>query len=153
MMQFAISGVGMSGEQEILDGDLLLRRVNVKQPNMMRRDSDTDEELGPSSAAFKPHKDGTSVYVRRILDERCVEPAGVSENPHDSIWELEAKTVRDQELEVVPDPWPPGVPDSEHARHAAHALIVGWQGLSQKQVGRKARDLARLASCVHHPEK
>ncbi|WP_406353180.1 hypothetical protein [Streptomyces sp. NBC_00658] len=143
----------MSGEQEILDGDLLLRRVNVKLPNMMRRDSLTHEELGPSSAAFKPHDNGTSVYVRSILDDHRVELTGVSENPHDSIWELEAKSVRDQELEVIPDPWPSDVPEPEHPRNAAHALIVGWRGLSQNQVSKKAGVLARQASCVYQPVK
>ncbi|WP_141689522.1 hypothetical protein [Streptomyces sp. DI166] len=142
----------MSEEQEILDGDLLWRRVNTKVPSMIRRDSVTQEELGPSSAAFKPHDDGTSVYVRRILDEHRVEPTGLSEDPHDSIWELEVKGVRDQDLDVVPDPWPPDVPEPEHPRHAAHALIVGWQGLSQNQIGKKAKELARQASCVHHPD-
>ncbi|GGO47560.1 hypothetical protein [Streptomyces lasiicapitis] len=143
----------MSEEQEIPGGDLLWRRVNIKQPCMMRYDSVTQEELGPSSAAFKPHDDGTSVYVRRILDECEVGLAEVSENSHDSIWELESKSVRDQDLDVISDAWPQDVPDPGHLRNAAHALIVGWEGLGRKQVDKKAKALARLASCVHHPEK
>ncbi|NEC47527.1 hypothetical protein G3I18_02850 [Actinospica acidiphila] len=143
----------MSEEQGIADGDYLWRWVTTENPQMMRYDSVTNEQLGPSSAAFKPHEDGTSVYVRRILDDYDVGPAGISDNPQNSVWELEAKKIREQELDVIPDAWPQGIPNPNHPRNAAHALIVGWDDLSRKQVDKKAKALARLASCVFHPPK
>ncbi|WP_416963390.1 hypothetical protein [Streptomyces sp. Agncl-13] len=141
----------MDGEQEIPDGDLLWRWVSTENPRMMRYDSVTNEVLGPSSAAFKPHDDGTSVYIRRILDECGVGPTGISDDPQNSVWELETKSIRDQELDVVPDAWPQDIPSPEHPRNAGHALIVGWEMLGRKQIDKKAQALSRAASCVYHP--
>jgi hypothetical protein len=47
-------------------------------------------------------------------------------------------------LDVRDDPWPQDIPESQHPRNAAHALIVGWAGLSKKI--ERQRALTRLPS-------
>lgn len=36
-------------------------------------------------------------------------------------------------LDVRDDPWPQDVPEPQHPRNGAHALIVGWAGLTKSQ--------------------
>jgi len=49
-------------------------------------------------------------------------------------------------LGAQPDPWPSDIPDPEHPRNAAHALIVGWEGLTKSARKERQRALASLPS-------
>jgi hypothetical protein len=54
--------------------------------------------------------------------------------------------VRSIKLGVRDDAWPPDVAQPEHPRNGAHALVIGWEGLTRGQRGRRARELTRLPS-------
>lgn len=42
--------------------------------------------------------------------------------------------------------WPTGIPDEDHPRNAAHALIKGRDGLSTSERRKRQRALAELPS-------
>ncbi|MDX2702165.1 hypothetical protein PV350_04800 [Streptomyces sp. PA03-6a] len=145
----------MAGEDDptIPDEELVLRWVPAFNPSLMVRDSDTGEVIGPSSAAFSPDTDGTSVYLDSVVQEEGLDPADVTHAETDSVWTLPVDQVRGLDLGVRRDPWPRDVGDPDHPRYAAHALITGLLEMSKKQRIRAQKGLARSASlkCVFMP--
>ncbi|MDX2762850.1 hypothetical protein [Streptomyces europaeiscabiei] len=140
-------------DSTIPNEELLLRWVPAFNPALLVRDSDTNEVIGPSSAAFAPDTDGASVYLDSLVQANSLEPPDVTHAPTDSVWTLPVGQVRELNLGVRRDPWPQDVDDPEHPRYAAHALITGLLGLSKKQRIRAQKGLARSTSlkCVFMP--
>ncbi len=138
----------LEGEPAIPDDDTLYRRLSSDKPDMVSVDRATGERR-PSSGAFKPDADGLSVFRRSKLEKAALTVKDVATQPQNVIVSVTVAEVRSIEaLDVCDDPWPKDIPDAEHPRNGAHALIVGWTG------GRKIRHrlqvrLAELAVFEH----
>ncbi len=140
-------------DSSIPDDEILLRWVPAFDPNLLARDSDTGEVLGPTSGAFSPDTDGASVYIDSLMQTEGLESRDIRHAETDSVWALRVAEVRELALGVRRDPWPTDVDDPEHPRYAAHALITGLLGVSKKSRIRAQRGLARATSltCVFLP--
>lgn len=125
--------------------DELLRRLSDDSPNMIAVDAVSGARR-PSSGAFKPDSDGVSVYRHSVLAAGGCTPADVVVRPTNLVVGLSVADVRAVGLGARNDAWPPGVPDPTHPRHAAHALIVGWDGLGTSERRRKQRKLCEAPS-------
>ena len=116
--------------------EVLYRRVSFEHGEWVLRDPISGERVRPVSGGFEPDTDGVSVFRRDLLRklEPPLGPADVALRPDDIVVGFTVADVRQLRLGVKDDPWPKNVPDPDHPRYAAHALIVGWEGL-----GRQAR--------------
>jgi hypothetical protein len=125
----------------------LYRRLSRENPDQYAVDTATGQRW-PTSAAFKPkpREDGLSVYRRSKLAEAGLDASAVATAPGHVVFGVSAGDVRSIKLGVRDDPWPGDVPDPGHSRHGAHALVIGWAGLTRGERGRRARELARLPS-------
>lgn len=103
-------------------------------------------ERRPSSAAFEPDEDGLSVYREAILIRSGLSAGDLTRSPDDPVVGFTAGDVRGVGLDVLADPWPKDVPDLDHPKHGAHALITGLNGLGSKQQLRLRRALAKVPS-------
>jgi hypothetical protein len=124
------------------DDDAVYRRLSDSSPAMVYVDPVTGERR-PTTGAFlaKRDEDGVSVYREQLLVAAGLGPADVvtaSQNLVVSVGVADVRSVTP--LDVRDDPWPGDVPDPTHPRNAAHALVVGWIGLSKSQ--RRERQLA-----------
>jgi len=101
----------------------------------------------PSSGAFKPDDDGVSVYRESRLIENELTAADVVRAPQNLVVAITVADVRSiPPLGVRDDPWPVDIPDEEHLRNAAHALIVGWNGLTRSERRRHQQQLTECPS-------
>lgn len=134
-------------DPSIPDSETLYRRLSRENPNMYAVDEETGERR-PTSAAFKPrpNEDGLSVYRDSKLAEVGLDASAVATAPEHIVFGVSTGEVRSIKLGVRDDAWPSGVPEPDHPRNGAHALIIGWQGLTRGETGRRARDLTRLPS-------
>lgn len=114
---------------EILDGDVLLRRVLYTHPSYIRDDG------RPTSLAFKLRKDeeGLSVDIKKFTTYR----QSIQDKTKFRLFALIAKRIRLLELECSHAP----LADNE-----AHALITGNITTS------KARSMAREAKRIWCPD-
>jgi hypothetical protein len=141
--------VPVPGDQlDIPDEEVLYRRLSDDSPNMVTIDRTTG--LGrPSSGAFKPDDDGVSVFRESVLRRHHLSADVVADR---SIGQLIATIrvgqVRQESLGVRDDSWPPEVPDPSHPKWEAHALIVGFEGLSKNERIRKQRQLGRVSKVI-----
>jgi len=141
-----VQGGGDSDDPAIADDDRLYRRLSDSSPNMIAVDVLTGARR-PSSGAFKPDDDGVSVYRESLLQRDSLEAVDVVRAPQNLVVALPVGAVRSiRPLGVRDDPWPTGIPDEDHPRNAAHALIKGWNGLSTGERRRRQRALAALPS-------
>lgn len=141
-----MQGGGDSDDPAIADDDRLYRRLSDSSPNMIAVDVLTGARR-PSSGAFKPDDDGVSVYRESLLQRDSLEAVDVVRAPQNLVVALPVGAVRSiRPLGVRDDPWPTGIPDEDHPRNAAHALIKGWNGLSTGERRRRQRALAALPS-------
>ena len=126
---------------------MLYRRLSRSNPDQYAIDKETGERR-PTSAAFKPkpQEDGLSVYRQTKLAEARLDGSAIATAPDHIVFGLGVGDVRSIELGVRDDAWPQEIPDAVHLRNGAHALIIGWQGMSRGEVGRRARVLAQLPS-------
>ncbi|HEX6509964.1 MAG TPA: hypothetical protein VF221_20240 [Chloroflexota bacterium] len=126
---------------------MLYRRLSRENPDQYAVDTETGERR-PTSSAFKPKRgeDGLSVYRHTKLAAAGLDASAVALAPAHIVFGVDVGDVRALKLGVRDDAWPAGIPDAGHPRNGAHALIVGWDHVSRKEVGRRARELARLAS-------
>ncbi len=132
-------------DPEIQDGDGVLRRIPDAGRNMLAEDVMTGERR-PSSGAFKPDKDGLSVYLESTLSANALGPADLVMKTGNLVVRIPVGDVRSVDLDVVADPWPKDVPEADHPRNAAHALITGWEGMSKNERRRRQRELSLLPS-------
>jgi hypothetical protein len=100
----------------------------------------------PSSGAFKPDSDGVSVYRRSLLDRDGLGPEDVMTSPRNIVVGLEVGDVRSIGLGTWNDPWPTDIPDPDHPRNAAHALITGLEHLGRKARLRRQQALVAVPS-------
>lgn len=131
----------------IPDEESLFRRLSDAGPDMVAVDAATGARR-PSSGAFKPDPD-VSVYRHSVLSAHGLDAHDLIKVPQNLVVSLSVADVRHRaQLGVRDDAWPPDVEDPTHPRNAAHALIVGWTGLSRSQVRERQRALARAPSLV-----
>ncbi len=102
-------------------------------------------ERRPSTGAFKPDSDGLSVYRESKLHDAGLSAADVVKAPQNLVVSLGVGDVRHAaRLGVRDEPWPTGIDDADHPRNGAHALVVGWDGLTRGQ--RRERQLLLVTS-------
>jgi hypothetical protein len=105
------------------------------------------QERRPTSGAFKPDSDGVSVYRKSKLDAAGLTANDLVRAPQNMVISLGVGEVRTlAQLGVRDDAWPEEIADPSHPRNAAHALIVGWNGLSKAQRLERQRSLTQLPS-------
>lgn len=131
----------------ISDSEILYRRLSRENPDQYALDAETGERW-PTSAAFKPKpdEDGLSVYRHVKLAEAGLAASDVATAPEHVVFGVNVEDVRSIKLGVRDDAWPSGITDPEHARNGAHALVIGWEGMSRGEKSRRARELTRLPS-------
>lgn len=128
------------------DGESIYRRLSDSGPSMIAIDLKTQERR-PTSGAFKPDGDGVSVYRKSKLDAAGFTANDLVRAPHNVVVGLSVGEVRTlAQLGVRDDAWPRDVADHAHPRNGAHALIVGWSGLSKSQRLERQKALTRLPS-------
>ena len=128
----------------IPDSEVCCRRLSDAGQAMMATDSVTGTQR-PSSGAFMPDGDGVSVYRETLLRQAGLTPADLVRGAGNLVVGLPVGEIREiARLEVADDPWPADADDPEHPRNGAHALIVGWAGLSKNERIRRQRALSRL---------
>jgi hypothetical protein len=104
------------------------------------------QEIRPSTGAFRPDEDGISVYRDAPLRAAGLGPSDLTTALDDLVFGLAVREVRSLDLDVRDDPCPPGIPDAEHPRNGAHALIVGFESLSTSARKSKQTGLVRAPS-------
>lgn len=129
----------------IPDSEVLYRRLSDGGPNMVVVDLETGTRR-PSSGAFKPDQDGISVYRHQLLAGAGLGPNALVRDPLNLVVAVDVGEVRSIDLGVRDDPWPTGIPEQEHPRNAAHALITGFEGLGQGARKRRQQALVTLPS-------
>lgn len=132
-------------DANIPDNEALYRRLSDDSPNMVVVDALSGVRR-PSSGAFKPDDDGVSVYRESVLQGRGLTAADVVVRPGNLVVSLPVRAVRAISLGVSDDPWPRDIPDPDHPRNAAHALIIGWDGLGKSARRQRQRALSELPS-------
>lgn len=134
----------MSPEDADVPGsESVYRRVPRVDSNFMIIDQVTHEIVGPTTAAFQvdPKDNGISVYRRSILLDHNLSAEDLIKDPLNLVVGVTVDDLRScrhiladgrvVRLGLRNDPWPEDVPDPKHPRNAAHALIVGFDGLSK----------------------
>lgn len=134
-------------DPSIGDSEVLYRRLLRDNPDQYAVDQETGERW-PTSAAFKPKRgeDGLSVYRHSKLAEDGLDASGVAMRPEHVVFGVTVADVRTLKLGVRDDEWPSGIPDADHPRNRAHALVVGWENMTRGEVSRCARKLTQLPS-------
>lgn len=150
-------------DSSISDDDWLYRWVPAFEPSMIARDSVTGDVIGPTSGAFQPDTNGTSVYLESVLLENDLSAQDATHAETDSVWAIsvsELRSIREVDgsgrtygLGLRRDAFPQDVDDPEHPRYVAHALITGLLEMPKKPRIRAQRGLARATSlkCILFP--
>jgi hypothetical protein len=132
-------------DESIPNTEVLYRRLADPGGSMVAIDQVTGIRR-PSSGSFKPDADGVSVYRRGLLEQNGLGPEDVITGPRNLVVGVEVGDVRSIGLGAWNDPWPTGIPDPEHPRNAAHALITGLEHLGKKTRLRRQQALVALPS-------
>lgn len=139
------------GGVPIGDEEFVYRRLPTKNPNWVYTDPITGERR-PTSGAFMPDSDGVSVYQEQVLVSHGLTAAHVVKAPENLIVSLgvadirSVVTKREVALDVEADAWPFGESAEAPRRDVAHALIIGWTGLSNSQRRASQLGLANVPS-------
>jgi hypothetical protein len=144
----------LSDDPEILDDEILYRRLPTDDRNWLVKDAITGKPVRPASGAFQPDSDGLSVYRHSVLvaQDPPLGPPDVAVTQGNIIVSFTAAQVRSISLGIKKDAWPQDVPDPEHPRNAAHALVIGWAGLGKKARIRRQKEFAELSLKFVHPQ-
>lgn len=134
-------------DPSIPDDEIVYRRLSYSGGAWIQRDSD-GKLLRPVSGGFQPDDDGLSVFRRSILQAQHppLGPDVVALRSGDIVVGFTAGDARTLHLGVKDDAWPQDVTDPDHPRYVAHALIVGWHGLSKKKRIAMQKQLCVVAS-------
>ena len=117
---------------------------------MLVTDSIT-RELKPAKAAFQLDDDGVSVYSQSAMTDLGVEPVDLLKRSQNFVVRLAVDDVRGIDgVDVVGDPWPLDVPEPDHPRNGAHALIKGVEKGIPKELRRGRRDALLALSYELH---
>lgn len=131
-----------SNEPVITNEETLWRRLSDDGPNMITVDAGTGRRR-PSSGTSHPDSDGVSVYRVRGLSDQGRGPEAIVTAPCNLVYTLAVRHVRCIEpLDVKADPLASPAPS---VLGQAHALILGWSGLSRNERTRRQRPLAHVA--------
>lgn len=150
----AVTSASQSGEPSCIADDanipnseVLYRRLSRENPYQYTIDEKTGERR-ITSAAFKPKpdEDGLSVYRHSRLAKVGLDASAVATAPEHIVFGVSVGDIRSIKLGVRDDAWPQGVPEPGHPRNGAHALVVGWHGLTRGERARRARELTKLPS-------
>ena len=135
-------------DSDIRDEEILYRRLSYDTGDWVVRAAVTHERVRPASGAFTPDADGVSVYRDSRLHALVpsLGPSDLVVAAENVVVGFAAGDVRSIKLDVRDDPWPQDVRDREHPRNAAHALIIGWNGLGSNERRRRQKLLAELPS-------
>lgn len=134
-MTEATPGSTPEDHRPVPDDDSVYRRLSDSGPAMLFVDPLTGERR-PSTGVFrvKPDEDGVSVYREQLLHAAGLTAADVVVAPQNLVVSLAVGDIRSlAPLDVRDDRWPKDVPEPQHPRNGAHALIVGWTGLTKSQ--------------------
>jgi hypothetical protein len=143
-----------AGDSDAPDSDLIGSDEVVYRllfPDWVSEDKITGDRR-PGSGAFEPDEDGVSVYREAVIIGQGLSLSDLTQNPGDPVVSFTVGDVRGvgQELGVSLDvrekAWPTDVPDPDHPKHAAHALIVGLGELGSSRQLRARRALAKVPS-------
>lgn len=132
-------------DETIPNREVLYRRLSDPGSSMVAIDQVTGARR-PSSGAFKPDADGVSVYRRQLLEQAGLGPEALITAPQNLVVGVEVGDVRSIGLGAWNDSWPADVPDPQHPRNAAHALITGLEHLGKKARLRRQQALVALPS-------
>jgi hypothetical protein len=136
----------LDDDPSIPDDETVYRRLSDSGPSMIAVDLKTQRRR-PSSGAFQPDSDGVSVYRKSRLEAARLTAADIKRAPQNIVVGLGVGEIRTTtQLGVHDDAWPTYTDDPTHLRNGAHALIVGWQGLSKNQRRQSQRALTRPPS-------
>jgi hypothetical protein len=125
--------------------DLVFRRLSDGGQSMIAKDTVTGERR-PTTGAFKPDPDGVSVFLRSVLTANDLGPEAVVTRPENLVVSLTAGDIRSIDIGIRRDPWPGDVPDPDHPRYVAHALLKGLEALSNNERHRRQGKLVMLPS-------
>ena len=128
------------------DGETALRRLSDSGPSMIAIDIVTGERR-PSTGAFRPDEDGVSVYRESVLQTNNLTAADLVRTPQNLVVGVAVGEIRSiASLGIRDDPWPSDFGEPDHPRNVAHALIVGWRGLTKNERKRRQLLLVTLPS-------
>ncbi len=100
--------------------------------------------------AFHPESDGVCVYRVRVLSDQGLGPEAIVTALCNLVYTLAVRHVRCIEpLDVKADPIASPRPSFVGQ---AHALILGWSGLSRSERTRRQRQLANVAVLADPPK-
>jgi hypothetical protein len=135
-------------DPNIPDEEVLYRRLSYDGGAWVTRDPITGDALRPSSGGFDPDTDGVSVFRRTLLlgQDPPLGPGDVALRSGDILESIAVADVRSLHLGVRDDLWPKDVPDPDHPRYGAHALITGLDDLGRNARTRCQRRLATAPS-------
>ena len=122
--------------------DEVYRRVSLSRPKMFVIDS-LDGHAYPSKAAFEIDKTDycISVFSHIAATALGLGPGDLARTPNEVLLRFAAARVRAVEgLDVLGDPWPQDVPEPEHPRNGAHALISALPPNQLRGAHRRLRD-------------
>ncbi len=135
-------------DPNIPDDEVLYRRLSYDNGAWVVKHAVTRQRVRPTSGAFNPDPDGVSVFRHACL-LALLPPLGPSDlvvSPENVVVGFTVGDVRSLNLGVKDDPWPIDVPDPDHPRNAAHALIIGLNGLGRNARSRQQKLLAEVPS-------
>lgn len=134
-------------DPDIPSDEILYRRLSYDGGQWVVLHQVTGERRA-SSGGFTPDTDGVSVFRRTLLGalDPPLGPADVALRPDDVVVGFTVGDVRSLRLGVIDDLWPKDVPDPDHPRYAAHALIVGLDDLGKKARIRTQKKLTVVPS-------
>ncbi|WP_156664556.1 hypothetical protein [Mycobacterium sp. 852002-51057_SCH5723018] len=138
---------------EDFERDELLRRIpSLTNDDFYAINTQTGERQ-LTSACFKlrPDESGLSVYSKTVIDRLGLTYAAVCRKPLNAVASISGTEPPRHGLRTDPDPWPEDVPEPEHPRNAAHALIMGIAAMERGQQRDLARAFAAVAVIVHTP--
>jgi len=138
---------------EDFERDELLRRIpSLTNGDFYAINTKTGERRF-TSACFKLHPDetGLSIYSKTVIELLDLTLAAVCRKPHNAVASIPGAEPPRRGLRTDPDPWPQDVPEPEHPRNAAHALIMGITAMERPQQRDVARAFAAIAVLVHSP--
>lgn len=126
----------------IPNDEILYRRLSYDNGDWIVRHLVTKQRVRPTSGAFNPDPDGLSVYrdTRLLVLVPPLGPADLVAGPESVVVGFTVGDVRSLRLGVKDDPWPVDVPDPEHPRNSAHALITGLNALGKNARIRQQKD-------------
>jgi hypothetical protein len=141
------SGSLDADDADIPNDDVLYRRLSYDGGAWVVYHPVTGQRRA-SSGGFTHDTDGVSVFRQSLLlaHNPPLDPSNVALRPDDVVVGFTVGDVRSLQLGVRNDLWPKDVPDPDHPRYGAHALILGLGDLGKSARVKKQKKLVDLPS-------